>query len=102
MKKDECVIHENCEASSNTTENSSVKNIEQLIIRPLRLVEYNSISQAMRLFTDTRSTEAPDEIWLIEHKPVYTLGQAAKLEHILNPGTIPIEKTDRGGQVTYH
>lgn len=76
--------------------------IDQLIIRPLRLAEYNSVSQAMRLFTDTRSTETADEIWLIEHKPVYTLGQAAKLEHILNPGAIPVEKTDRGGQVTYH
>lgn len=76
--------------------------IEQPIIRPLQLAEYNSVSQAMRLFTDTRTTETADEIWLIEHKPVYTLGQAAKLEHILNPGAIPVEKTDRGGQVTYH
>jgi lipoyl(octanoyl) transferase len=56
----------------------------------------------MRIFTDKRTPETPDEIWLIEHNPVYTLGQAGKLEHILNPGNIPIEKTDRGGQVTYH
>lgn len=76
--------------------------ITQPIIRPLRLAEYNSVSQAMRLFTDKRSSETPDEIWLLEHNPIYTLGQAAKLEHILNPGEIPVEKTDRGGQVTYH
>src|SRR5205085_4068344 len=56
----------------------------------------------MRVFTDKRTPETPDEIWLIEHNPVYTLGQAGKLEHILNSGDIPIEKTDRGGQVTYH
>jgi lipoyl(octanoyl) transferase len=56
----------------------------------------------MRLFIDKRTPETPDEIWFIEHDPVYTLGQAGKLEHILNPGIIPIEKTDRGGQVTYH
>lgn len=74
----------------------------QAIIKPLRLAEYNGVYQAMRSFTDNRSPETPDEIWLIEHEPVYTLGQAAKLEHILNPGDIPLQKTDRGGQVTYH
>lgn len=74
----------------------------QTIIRPLRLAEYDSVCQDMRSFTDNRSPETPDEIWLIEHEPIYTLGQAAKLEHILNPGDIPIKKTDRGGQVTYH
>ncbi|MES2998105.1 MAG: lipoyl(octanoyl) transferase LipB [Pseudomonadota bacterium] len=74
----------------------------QFIIRPLRQGEYQSVVHAMRLFTDQRSSETTDEIWLIEHDPVYTLGQAAKLEHVLNPGTIPVEKTDRGGQVTYH
>lgn len=73
-----------------------------IIIKPLRLAEYNSVCRAMRLFTDNRSADTADEIWLIEHNPVYTLGQAAKLEHILNPGTIPVQKTDRGGQVTYH
>lgn len=76
--------------------------IEQPIIRSLRIAEYSSVSQAMRLFTDTRSAETADEIWLVEHNPVYTLGQAAKPEHILNAGTIPIVKADRGGQVTYH
>jgi lipoyl(octanoyl) transferase len=76
---------------------------QQLIARPLlRHCDYNAIVTAMRSFTDKRTPETPDEIWFIEHDAVYTLGQAGKLEHILNPGTIPIEKTDRGGQVTYH
>ncbi len=75
---------------------------DQIIIRPLHRAAHRSVCQAMRTFTDNRSAETKDEIWLIEHDPVYTLGQAAKLEHIINPGSIPIEKTDRGGQVTYH
>lgn len=75
---------------------------QQLIVRPLQQADYNTIAQAMRLFTDNRNPETLDEIWLIEHNPVYTLGQVGKLEHILSPGNIPIEKSDRGGQVTYH
>lgn len=75
---------------------------QQFIVRPLQHGDYNTVVQAMRVFTDKRTPETPDEIWFIEHNPVYTLGQAGKLEHILNPGNIPIEKTDRGGQVTYH
>lgn len=75
---------------------------QPFLVRPLQQGDYNTIAQAMRVFTDMRTPETPDEIWLIEHNPVYTLGQAGKLEHILNPGNIPIEKTDRGGQVTYH
>jgi lipoyl(octanoyl) transferase len=75
---------------------------QQFIVQSLWRGDYNTIAQAMRVFTDKRTPETPDEIWLIEHNPVYTLGQAGKLEHILNPGNIPIEKTDRGGQVTYH
>lgn len=56
----------------------------------------------MRAFTDGRDRDTKDEIWLVEHTPVYTLGQAGKPEHLLNPGEIPVIKTDRGGQVTYH
>lgn len=56
----------------------------------------------MQAFTETRTQETPDEIWLVEHQPVYTLGQASKPEHLLNPGNIPVVQTDRGGQVTYH
>jgi lipoyl(octanoyl) transferase len=56
----------------------------------------------MREFTDNRDAHTPDELWIVEHQPVYTLGQAGKQEHILDPGSIPVVKTDRGGQVTYH
>lgn len=56
----------------------------------------------MQAFTEARTPDTPDEIWLVEHEPVYTLGQASKPEHLLNPGNIPVVKTDRGGQVTYH
>lgn len=75
---------------------------QQLIVRPLQQGDYSTIARDMRLFTDKRTPDTPDEVWFIEHNPVYTLGQAGKLEHILSPDNIPIEKSDRGGQVTYH
>jgi lipoyl(octanoyl) transferase len=56
----------------------------------------------MRDFTETRQPNTSDELWIVEHAPVYTQGQAGKAEHVLNPGPIPVVKTDRGGQVTYH
>ena len=56
----------------------------------------------MQRFTAERDENTADEIWLVEHPPVYTLGQAGKPEHLLNPGNIPVVQTDRGGQVTYH
>lgn len=71
-------------------------------IRPLAKQPYEPVWQAMKDFTHKRTPETLDEIWLIEHEPVYTLGQAGKREHILSPGSIPIIATDRGGQVTYH
>lgn len=74
----------------------------KLIIKKLQQADYQTIAHAMRTFTDKRTPETPDEVWLIEHNSVYTLGQAGKREHILNPGNIPVERTDRGGQVTYH
>lgn len=66
------------------------------------LADYVDTWQAMQEFTETRSDLTGDQLWLVEHAPVYTLGQAGKPEHILNPGSIPIIKSDRGGQVTYH
>lgn len=56
----------------------------------------------MRAFTDARDGDTPDELWLVEHPPVFTLGQAGRPEHLLDPGDIPVIRTDRGGQVTYH
>jgi lipoyl(octanoyl) transferase len=63
---------------------------------------YQPILDAMREFTDLRGPDTPDELWLLEHPPVFTLGQAGREEHLLNPGPIPVIKVDRGGQVTYH
>lgn len=73
-----------------------------IIIRWLPRQEYHSCWVAMREFTDQRTDITPDEIWLCEHEPVFTQGQNGKPEHILNPGSIPIVQTDRGGQITYH
>lgn len=56
----------------------------------------------MQAFTDARNADTPDEIWVVEHEPVFTQGQAGKAEHIINPGSIPVVQVDRGGQVTYH
>ncbi len=76
----------------------------QLIIRQLtELQPYQTIWQAMRHFTGTRNKETIDEIWLLEHKPVFTQGQAGLAKHIISEtGEIPIIQTDRGGQITYH
>ena len=56
----------------------------------------------MRAYTESRTADSADEIWLVEHPPVYTLGQAGRREHVHAPGRIPVVATDRGGQVTYH
>ncbi len=63
---------------------------------------YEPVWQAMKSFTEARHKETPDEIWLVEHCPVYTLGQAGKPEHLLNTGAIEVVQCNRGGQVTYH
>ena len=70
--------------------------------RELGQVDYQPTWHAMQRFTDTRSADTPDEIWLLEHSPVFTQGQAGKAEHVLFPGDIPVVQVDRGGQVTYH
>ncbi|WP_353147797.1 lipoyl(octanoyl) transferase LipB [Pollutimonas bauzanensis] len=67
-----------------------------------RPAPYLAVWDAMREFTETRDESTPDQIWLVEHPPVYTLGQAGKPQHILDSGDIPIVQCDRGGQVTYH
>jgi lipoyl(octanoyl) transferase len=70
--------------------------------RQLPKSPYQPIWQAMQQFTNERDEHTPDELWLLEHEPVFTQGQAGKAEHVLNPHDIPIVQTDRGGQVTYH
>ncbi len=75
---------------------------DKILVRNLGLQPYEPVSQAMHEFTDTRDENTPDEIWLVEHTPVFTQGQAGKAEHLLMPGDIPVIQSDRGGQVTYH
>lgn len=64
--------------------------------------DYRTIWEQMRAFTDTRTSDTADEIWFVEHDPVFTQGQNGRPEHLLNPGNIPVVETDRGGQITYH
>jgi lipoyl(octanoyl) transferase len=73
-----------------------------IAVRRLGLVPYEDSFAAMRAFNQGRTDETLDEIWLLEHPPVYTQGQAGKPEHLLLPGDIPVVQSDRGGQVTYH
>lgn len=74
-----------------------------LIVRWLGVNQpYLDTWAAMKQFTQTRDEHTPDEIWLLEHAPVFTQGQNGKAEHVLNPGDIPVIQTDRGGQITYH
>lgn len=68
----------------------------------LGLVDYEQTLQQMKTYTAERNEQDADQIWYLQHPPVYTQGQAGKPEHVLNPGSIPIIQTDRGGQVTYH
>lgn len=73
-----------------------------MIVRWLGLVDYETTFRAMQKFVDERDAATPDEIWLLEHSPVFTLGMAADRAHLLVPGDIPVVAADRGGQVTYH
>ncbi len=73
-----------------------------VVIKYLGLVPYALAYDAMRDFTLQRDTQTIDELWFLQHPSVYTMGLAAKPEHLLNTGQIPVEYTDRGGQVTYH
>jgi len=76
--------------------------LPDLQVRELGLLDYTSVWQAMHHFTDTRTPHTPDELWSVQHPPVFTQGQAGKAEHVLAPGDIPVVQVDRGGQVTYH
>jgi lipoyl(octanoyl) transferase len=75
---------------------------ERARLRTLGRVEYQPTWQAMQAFTAQRGAETPDELWLLEHPPVYTLGQAGKAEHLIAATDIPVVPIDRGGQITYH
>ncbi len=71
-------------------------------VRDLGRQPYERVWRAMQRLTDERGPDSPDELWLVEHDPVFTQGQAGKAEHVLAPGDIPVVQVDRGGQVTYH
>jgi lipoyl(octanoyl) transferase len=75
---------------------------ESPLIRHLGLVPYEPTWRAMQKFTDERQDATRDELWFVEHPPVFTLGLNASREHLLAPGDIPVVQIDRGGQVTYH
>jgi len=72
------------------------------LVRDLGRQPYEPVWRAMQRFTDARKDDTIDELWVVEHGPVFTLGQAGKSEHVLMPGDIPVIHVDRGGQVTYH
>ena len=71
-------------------------------VRHLGKVDYQNTWQKMQDFTNTRQTDTDDELWFLQHPPVYTLGKNGKAEHVLKPSDIPVVNSDRGGQVTYH
>jgi lipoyl(octanoyl) transferase len=73
-----------------------------LRVRRLGLADYEPVWHEMQAFTDRRDEATGDELWLVQHPPVFTQGQAGKAEHLLAPGDIPVVQVDRGGQVTYH
>lgn len=75
---------------------------DHLVVRSLGLADYQRVWDGMKAFTEARDATSADEIWLLEHPPVFTLGQAGLAEHLLAPGDIPVIQVDRGGQVTYH
>ena len=73
-----------------------------LVVRRLGLQPYRQVWQDMQQFTDRRTLSTADELWLLQHPPVFTLGKNARREHVIDPGEIPVIDSDRGGQVTYH
>jgi lipoyl(octanoyl) transferase len=79
-----------------------MSDLPTLLVRRLGLLDYEPVWQAMQAFTDSRDENTADELWLVEHPPVFTQGQAGRAEHILAAGDIPVVQVDRGGQVTYH
>jgi lipoyl(octanoyl) transferase len=81
---------------------ASGKHLRELRLRRLGLADYVPVWRAMQAFTDHRDDHSGDELWLVQHPPVFTQGQAGKAEHLLAPGDIPVIRVDRGGQVTYH
>lgn len=87
---------------SDCVSSSSASSEGSLVVRSLGLRPYDAVWHAMSEFTNLRDDAVADEIWFVEHQPVFTQGQAGKPEHVLDLGDIPLVASDRGGQVTYH
>lgn len=83
-------------------DNVTITEDSEIIVRDAGLIDYQTAYARMRAFTGARDHETPDEMWLLQHPPVFTLGLGASEKHVRDPGNIPVVKTDRGGQVTYH
>ena len=81
---------------------SQVSLVRPWLVRELGRQPFSRVWPAMENYTDARNDDSGDELWLVEHEPVFTLGQAGKPEHVLAAGDIPVVRTNRGGQVTYH
>ena len=84
------------------TDSASVSKTLPLEVRHLGVLDYTTTWTQMRSFTDGRDESSADQLWLVQHPAVFTLGQAGLMEHVMQPGDIPIVESDRGGQVTYH
>ena len=92
-----------CEPVAATSpESHAAADLPPLRVRQLGRQPFEAVWQAMEAYTDARGEDGEDQLWLVEHDPVFTLGQAGKPEHVLAPGDIPVVRTNRGGQVTYH
>lgn len=85
-----------------TAQAVSINNNSRPEVKQIGMVNYLVAWQAMKDFTNTRTNHTRDEIWIVQHPPVYTLGIAGKPEHLLHRNGIEVIKTDRGGQITYH
>jgi lipoyl(octanoyl) transferase len=92
----------NDESSAGAAHGHGDNHVAMPVIHSLGLVDYRTTWDAMKKFTVERTAETRDEIWLLQHQPVYTQGLAGLPEHLLNPTNIPVVKIDRGGQITYH
>ena len=90
------------DAVSCATAGIAARPARDCLVRDLGRQPYAPVWRAMQAFTDARDDDTLDELWLVEHDPVFTLGQAGKPEHVLAAGDIPVLNVDRGGQVTYH
>ena len=87
---------------SNVTQNSMVRPTLPLQIRRLGQLEYGRVWRQMQAVSAARNKSSPDELWLLQHAPVFTIGLNGSLEHLLHAGEIPVMHVDRGGQITYH